>query len=94
MTIHQTSARRAQLGSLATSFEFIYASGSERSAAKVKVEHITYGGRVSKRIACNVRLCRGLHKSTSSDAVLTDTYKSFVDFDFVSIYMAEDTESP
>lgn len=36
-----------------------------------------------------MRLCRGLHKSASSDAVLTDTYKSLVGFDFVSIYMGE-----
>lgn len=89
MTIHQTAR---QLGSLATSFEFIYASGgeaewNERQKSKWSV---SCGRTVSKRTACNVRLCRGLHKSACSDAALTDAQRTQIHFDFVSIRMGKD----
>lgn len=53
MTIHQTAARRAQLGSLATSFEFIYASRSEAKRDESGAFRTKEESQRELRVTCN-----------------------------------------
>lgn len=74
MTIHQTAAR--QLGSLATSFEFIYARAGANSARSESQSGAFRAEEQSQRELRIARLYCGLHKSACSDTLLTDTYKA------------------